>query len=78
MAFYTMDFFGTVPIGSLLSGLAAERIGAPMTIRLGGVVCIVSALWFASQLPLLRTLVRPIYIERGIIVEPPADVGTTP
>jgi MFS family permease len=78
MAFYTMAFFGTVPIGSLLSGLAAERFGAPMTIRLGGVICIVSGLWFASQLPLLRTLVRPIYIERGIIVEPPADVGTTP
>jgi len=78
MAFYTMAFFGTVPIGSLLSGLAAERVGAPMTIRLGGVVCVVSGLWFASQLPLLRALVRPIYIERGIIVEPPADVGTTP
>ncbi|HEX5109597.1 MAG TPA: MFS transporter [Vicinamibacterales bacterium] len=78
MAFYTMAFFGTVPIGSLLSGLAAERVGAPMTIRLGGVICIVSALWFASQLPMLRTLVRPIYVERGIIVEPPADVGTTP
>ena len=78
MAFYTMAFFGTVPIGSLLSGLAAERVGAPMTIRLGGVVCVVSGLWFASQLPLLRSVVRPIYVERGIIVEPPTDVGTTP
>jgi MFS family permease len=78
MAFYTMAFFGAVPIGSLLSGIAAERVGAPMTIRLGGVVCIASGLWFALRLPLLRTLVRPIYIERGIIVEPPVDAGTTP
>ena len=78
MAFYTMAFFGTVPIGSLLSGLAAEHVGAPMTIRLGGVICFVSGLWFASVLPILRTHVRPIYIRRGIIVEPPAvDPGTT-
>jgi MFS family permease len=76
MAFYTMAFFGTVPIGSLLSGLAAERVGAPMTIRLGGFICFVSGLWFASLLPMLRRLVRPIYIERGIIVEPPVDPGT--
>jgi MFS family permease len=76
MAFYTMAFFGTVPIGSLLSGLAAERVGAPMTIRLGGLICFVSGLWFASLLPMLRRLVRPIYVERGIIVEPPVDPGT--
>ena len=78
MAFYTMAFFGSVPIGSLLSGIAAERVGAPMNDRLGGVVCIASGLWFALRLPLLRTLVRPIYIERGIIVEPPVDAGTVP
>jgi len=78
MAFYTMAFFGTVPIGSLLSGLAAEHVGAPMTIRMGGMICFVSGLWFASVLPILRTHIRPIYIRRGIIVEPPAvDPGTT-
>jgi len=76
MAFYTMAFFGTVPIGSLLSGLAAERVGAEMTIRIGGLICFVSGLWFASLLPVLRRLVRPIYVERGIIVEPPVDPGT--
>ena len=38
-----------------------------MTIRVGGVVCIAGGLWFASRLPPLRALVRPIYIERGII-----------
>jgi len=65
-----------VPIGSLLSGLAAERVGAEMTIRLGGLICFVSGLWFASLLPVLRRLVRPIYVERGIIVEPPIDPGT--
>jgi MFS family permease len=78
MAFYTMAFFGTVPIGSLFSGLLAEHLGAPMTIRLGGLICVMSGLWFASLLPLLRRLIRPIYVAQGIIVEPPAvDPGTT-
>jgi MFS family permease len=78
MAFYTMAFFGTVPVGSLLSGIAAEHVGAPMTIRLGGLICIVSGLWFASLLPMLRRVIRPIYVARGIIVEPPVvDPGTT-
>jgi MFS family permease len=70
MAFYTMAFLGTAPIGSLIAGLLADRIGAPRTIGIGGVVCIAAALWFASKLPLLRRLVRPIYVELGILPVP--------
>lgn len=70
MAFYTMAFLGTAPIGSLLGGFLANRIGAQQTIRLGGIACIVAGLWFARRLPALRALVRPIYVDRGII---PAD-----
>ena len=36
MAFYTMAFLGTAPIGSLLAGVVADRIGAPMTIASAG------------------------------------------
>jgi MFS family permease len=68
MAFYTMAFLGTAPIGSLLAGVAADRIGAERTILLGGAACIGAALWFGLRLPRFRELVRPIYIERGIIV----------
>ena len=75
MGFYTMAFFGTVPIGSLLAGVFAERLGAMGAIRLGAVVCIAAGAWFAYVLPSLRVLIRPIYIERGIIVPPPADPG---
>jgi MFS family permease len=67
MAFYTMAFFGTAPIGSLLAGVAADRFGARWTIASGGVVCIVGGLWLASRLPALRAIVRPIYVERGIL-----------
>ena len=75
MAFYTMAFLGTAPIGSLLAGVVADHIGAPATIALGGVLCIASAGWFARQLPVLRRIVRPIYVERGIITVPALDTG---
>ena len=67
MAFYTMAFLGTAPIGSLIAGVAADRIGAQRTILLGGLSCIIAGLWFALRLPKLRELVRPIYVERGIL-----------
>jgi MFS family permease len=67
MAFYTMAFLGTAPIGSLLAGVLADRIGAPRTILLGGLACIAAGAWFALRLPRLRELVRPIYVERGIL-----------
>jgi MFS family permease len=75
MAFYTMAFFGTAPIGSLLAGLAADRIGSQWTIALCGVVAILSGLWLASRLPALRAIVHPIYRERGILPAPAVDSG---
>jgi MFS family permease len=75
MAFYTMAFFGTAPLGSLVSGVAADRIGAPWTIAIAGAVCVVSGVWFGSRLPRLRTIVRPIYVERGILSVAAVDSG---
>jgi len=70
MAFYTMAFLGTAPLGSLMAGVLADRIGEPLTIAAGGVACLLGAGWFASRLPRLRELVRPIYLERGILTVP--------
>jgi len=67
MAFYTMAFLGTAPIGSLFAGFVADRIGSAATILGGGLSVLAVALWFAARLPTLRELVRPIYMERGII-----------
>jgi MFS family permease len=67
MAFYTMAFLGTMPLGSLAAGIVAERIGAPITIALGGLGCLITGVWFRTRLPSLRAVVRPIYIERGIL-----------
>ena len=76
MAFYTMAVLGTAPIGSLIAGMIASRLGAPITIATGGLLCVFSGAWFASQLPTLRRHVRPIYVERGIITVPAVDSGT--
>jgi MFS family permease len=67
MSFYTMAFLGTTPIGSLIAGIVADRVGPTMTIFLGGIACILTGTWFALRLPKFRALVRPIYIERGIL-----------
>jgi len=34
MSIFSMIFIGLMPIGSLLSGTAAEHIGAPLTVAL--------------------------------------------
>ncbi len=67
MSFYTMAFLGTAPLGSLLAGVAAARIGAPMTILLGGIACVAAGVWFATRLPASRALLRPIYVQKGIL-----------
>jgi MFS family permease len=67
MAFYTMAFLGTAPIGSLLAGFMADRVGSAPTIATGGVACLLSGAWLALRLPALRTIVRPIYVQRGIL-----------
>jgi MFS family permease len=76
MSFYTMAFFGTVPIGSLIGGAVAERVGAPVTIAMSGAVCLLAGAWFASRLPTIRALVRPVYREMGILTVPAVDAGT--
>jgi MFS family permease len=75
MAFYAMAFFGSAPIGSLLAGVAADRIGAPATNVAGGVACVAAGLWLMTKLPRLRELVRPIYIERGILATTEAEAA---
>jgi MFS family permease len=69
MSFYTMAFMGMVPFGSLLAGSLANKIGAPNTVMIGGVACILGSLIFAKLLPSLRKIARPIYVEKGIISE---------
>jgi MFS family permease len=73
MSLYTMAFMGMTPFGSLIMGALASKIGAPNTLIIGGIVCIISSCLFLIRLPIIRKLMRPVYLEKGIIREfPPA------
>ena len=67
MGYYTMAFFGSAPFGSLLAGTLAHRIGAPHTVIITGGFCVVGSLWFTFQLPKVRAVMRPIYLEKGLL-----------
>ena len=65
MSFYSMAFLGMAPFGGLLAGALAHRIGAPRTVAVSGVACVFAAAWFATRLPALRRVMRPVYRELG-------------
>jgi MFS family permease len=67
MSFYATAFVGMAPLGSLLAGSLASHIGAVHTVQLAGAICLVGSLFFTRQLPALRTIVRPIYRQMGIL-----------
>jgi len=69
MSFYVMAFMGTAPFGSLLAGTMAEWWGAPTTLIVGGIGCVLGGLWFFRLLPELREEIRPIYRQKGILPE---------
>jgi len=60
MAIYAMSFMGMAPIGALVEGWIAERIGAPYTVMIGGVVCVAGAIAFNIRLPGLRAHARQL------------------
>jgi MFS family permease len=69
MSYYMMAFLGVAPLGSLLGGDLAERIGRENVLRIGGGLCIVATLVFLPQATQLRNLVRPIYARLRILPE---------
>lgn len=71
MSYYTMAFVGMAPFGSLIAGALAHVMGAPLTLTMNGFVCVIAAAWFATRLKQIRKLVRPIYVDLGIL--PPLE-----
>ncbi|MBW3552282.1 MAG: MFS transporter [Gemmatimonadetes bacterium] len=54
MSLYTMAFIGTLPLGSLYAGWAADLIGAQTTVVVGGVIAVAASAVFRRKLPRLR------------------------
>ena len=67
MSYYTVAFVGMAPFGSLMAGALAHAIGAPWTVVISGISCIVGAAWFTTQMKMVRKAMRPIYEQLGII-----------
>ena len=76
MSFYSMAIMGTAPFGSLLAGTLAKLIGTPAAIFIGGVTCVAGAAMFLKKLPILKNIVRPVYVKMGIIPEVATGIQT--
>jgi MFS family permease len=78
MAVYSMMFMGMAPLGSLLAGTLAQRIGAPATVAAGGAVCIIGAAVFGFRLPALRGEARQLLIAQNMAGgDPPEEITSS-
>lgn len=79
MAVYSMMFMGMAPVGALLAGTLAGRLGAPLTVALGGATCVAGAALFWSRLPLHRGEARRLIVAQQMTGSgPPEEVTDTP
>lgn len=78
MALYSMMFMGMAPFGALFGGAMAQRVGAPVTVAVGGLACIVGAIWYWHELPELRIEARRLILAQGLAGgEPEQEIATT-
>jgi MFS family permease len=76
MAVYSMMFMGMAPFGALFGGALADRLGAPITVAIGGTASIAGAIWFARQLPIFRGEARQLIIAQAMAGGEPAEEMT--
>jgi MFS family permease len=75
MSVYSMMFMGMAPFGAFLGGAFADRLGAPLTVTIGGVACMGGAALFGIHLPRIRVEARRLIVAQGIAGgEPPAEM----
>jgi MFS family permease len=74
MAVYSMMFMGLAPLGSLMGGALSDRIGAPMTVAIGGLAAVAGAWWFSTQLPHIRAEARKLIIAQAMAGGEPAQI----
>jgi MFS family permease len=62
MAVYSMMFMGMAPFGAFLGGALADRLGAAVTVAMGGVVAVGSAAIFGLNLSRIRVEARRLIV----------------
>jgi len=65
MSIYAMMFLGMAPLGGLLAGLLAHRLGAPLTVALGGLGCLLCGGAFALHYRAWRNGARLLLVAAG-------------
>jgi MFS family permease len=78
MALYSMMFMGMAPVGALLGGALSDRLGAPLTVALGGLASLAGAWWFGMQLPKIRAEARQLIVAQAMAGGEPAEEMNTP
>jgi MFS family permease len=76
MAVYSMMFMGMAPIGALLGGAISDRLGAPVTVAMGGLAAAAGAWWFGLQLPKIRVEARRLIVAQAMAGGEPAEEMT--
>ena len=74
MAVYSMMFMGMAPIGALLGGALADRLGAQVTVAIGGIASVAGAAWFGLQLPKIRVEARRLIVAQETAGGEPSDM----
>ena len=54
MGIFTFTFFGLMPIGSLINGVIADQIGAPLTVQINALILLAAAIVLLLLFPFIR------------------------
>jgi MFS family permease len=73
MAVYSMMFMGMAPIGALLGGALSDRLGAPVTVAIGGLAAVAGSLWFGAHLPKIRVEARRLIMAQAMAGGEPSE-----
>jgi MFS family permease len=76
MSVYAMTFMGMAPLGALLAGSLAHKIGPTWTVTIGGSIAIVGAIVFGLKLPAIRPAAREMIVAQQMAGGAPAQEMT--
>jgi MFS family permease len=63
VSFHVVAFLGIAPLGHFASGWIAELFGARLALAIGGIACMLGAVWFAANLKRLRAVLEPLHAQ---------------
>ncbi|HKD79038.1 MAG TPA: MFS transporter [Candidatus Angelobacter sp.] len=76
MSVYAMTFMGMAPLGALLAGSLAHKLGPTWTVAIGGGISVIGAIIFGLKLPSLRPAAREMIIAQQMAGGAPAQEMT--